>query len=156
MARENARAGQHHPRRNLTNLTAICRMNVVNPTTVRLVAPLADQPPAQPPSLPSPQPEPAAGILSFRAGDPAFFALLGTANGKGAARMLAEYPRMFGWGVIARAVVDPHGNPNICCVLERGPAADTPQPPRTPTPTSARPISRKEARRQRRRQERTV
>ncbi len=52
-------------------------------------------------------------------GEAAFFALLGTPNGAGVARMLASYPQMFGRGVITSAVVDPRGDPTLVWVVRR-------------------------------------
>ncbi|KAH7014755.1 hypothetical protein EDB80DRAFT_678730 [Ilyonectria destructans] len=42
-------------------------------------------------------------VVDLQAGDDGFFALLGTDHGKGLARMLADYPEMFGRRIIASA-----------------------------------------------------
>ncbi|KAK7413271.1 hypothetical protein QQX98_007859 [Neonectria punicea] len=69
-----------------------------------------------------------------------FFALLATDNGKGVARMLTAYPKMFGCKVIARARVYTMAVPAICWILEQ---VEGPEP--NPQPEKTTP-SRKEAR----------
>lgn len=58
--------------------------------------------------------------VDLRAGADGFFALLGTDNGKGVARMLAAYPQMFGRKTISCVRIYTN---NICWFLEDEEAA---------------------------------
>jgi hypothetical protein len=107
----------------MTNLRAILRVTIVNEITRGLIELLGREAFARGASRDRP--------LTFEEGEPDFFALLGTENGKGCAWMLADYPQMFGRKVITKAVVDPWSDrPNIWWVLRELPAA--------PSPTGAR------------------
>jgi hypothetical protein len=107
----------------MTNLRAILRVTIVNQTTRGLIKLLEREALARGASRDLP--------LTFEEGQPDFFALLGTENGKGCAWMLADYPLMFGRKVITKAVVDPWSDlPNICWLVRELPAA--------PSPTGAR------------------
>jgi hypothetical protein len=85
------------------------------------------------------------------------FALLGTPNGKGPAWMLATYPEMFGRKVITSAIVDVSTNkPNICWVLEELENEPAPPPSQPATPPSLSRKGRRQEKKRRERQERTV
>ena len=94
------------PRRDMSALLAICRLNIVNPETTAVIRKLAAEC--------DPHPD---DVLTLRAGDADFFSLLGTQNGKGLAWMLGTYPSKFGRKVITSALVT-CSKPNICWMLE--------------------------------------
>lgn len=77
--------------------------------------------------------------VDLDAGTDGFFALLGSDNGRGAARMLVDYPQMFGRKTISSVRVFPG---DICWFLDE---VVIPKPA-APDPSSA--PSRKERRRQ--------
>ena len=56
--------------------------------------------------------------IEFESGHPFFFRLLGSDNGKGVARMLAEYPDRFGRKTIKSVRVFVHEIPALCWELE--------------------------------------
>ncbi|KAH6856169.1 hypothetical protein B0I37DRAFT_425230 [Chaetomium sp. MPI-CAGE-AT-0009] len=104
----NVKAGG--PRRDMSVLLAICRLNIVNPeaAATNLVRKLAAERNHQ-----------SDEVLTLRAGEPEFFSLLGTQNGKGGVRMLAAYLTMFGRKVITSALVTYGRSLNICWMLEQ-------------------------------------
>jgi hypothetical protein len=77
-------ATSRRPRCKMANLVAILRLTIVNQTTTHLIATFG--PLVRPPDH----------LLVLRSDQTEFFALLGTPNGKGPARMPAAYPEMFG------------------------------------------------------------
>ncbi|KAH6622543.1 hypothetical protein F5144DRAFT_655860 [Chaetomium tenue] len=140
MAAMNAGGGHNSaPRCGMTALLAIVRFNVVNRVTTAVVVKVHSQRPRATP-----------GPLTLRPGEADFFALLGTENGKGVARMLGAYPRMFDQKIIASTRIDPIDPPSICWVLEK-----LEEEPAVPAEAvSPRPMSHKEARKAKKRQER--
>ncbi|KAI1173537.1 hypothetical protein F4777DRAFT_580885 [Nemania sp. FL0916] len=76
--------------------------------------------------------------------DDLFFAFLGSDHGKGPARMLANFPEMFGHRFVHRLRLFPHGKhmPDMCWYLEEVPAAPPPSFPPPPSSTD-RPMSKK-------------
>jgi hypothetical protein len=82
--------------------------------------------------------------LEFHPQDDIFLSLLGTPNGKGVARMLAEYPQFFGCKTISKVTVYPNLELglSLCWILEKAPCIET----QAPMPNG--PLSRKELRHQ--------
>lgn len=92
-------------------------MCIVNPTTTGAIKYIAQQRQQQQQGQQAQHQDPDFWTLEM--GEAAFFALLGTPNGAGVARMLASYPQMFGRGVITSALVHPQGNPTLVWVVRR-------------------------------------
>ncbi|KAK5992997.1 hypothetical protein PT974_06422 [Cladobotryum mycophilum] len=92
-------------------------------------------------------------VIDVGAGEPGFFALLGTVHGNGPAYMLGDYPEMFRRKFISRARIVPYGDiPALCWILEEIPLSPPPPPP---APLDDRPKSRKERRQHRKAQSRS-
>lgn len=77
--------------------------------------------------------------LDIYDGEDKFFALLGSDNGKGVARMLADFPHFYGWKTISKVRVYPSSEvgPALCWFLEE---MEEVKPSSTP---KASPLSRK-------------
>jgi hypothetical protein len=121
----------------MANLVEIFRLNIVNPVTEGLISTIGSK---------SVRPNDDEAPLTFGEDDDEFFALLGTDNGRGVARMLGTYPLMFGCKVIQKVLVGPWSQPpNICWAV--GELKGVPKP-------SPHPLSHKAARKERQQQKR--
>lgn len=82
--------------------------------------------------------------LEFHPQEDIFFSLLGTPNGKGIARMLADNPQFFGCKTISKVKVyqDLEQIISLCWILENAPCIET----QAPMPNG--PLSKKQLRHQ--------